>query len=121
MIIPAGSFTGDGSNTEHRVVEAEPKAKVKSSLSRCVRYGQTMGSDKQSVDIKLRNRCRVPVSCSLERKVSCDADEAGTDPREFADVMKLSKGARDSINASAAACGDDGWAITDITWECEPL
>lgn len=101
--------------------EAIAKPKAKKRVARCVRYNQVLGGDKQSVDISLRNRCRVPMTCSVEWKITCDADEADAEPRDFAKVVELGKGMRESVNASAAACGDDGWAVDDIKWDCEPL
>lgn len=98
---------------------AKPKAKKR--VSRCMRYTQERGADEQSVDITLRNRCGYPVTCSLEWKVSCDADASDTSPREGARVLRLDRGERGATNASAAACGDDGWAVADIRWLCEPV
>lgn len=87
-------------------------------VSRCVKYSQTMGGDKQSVDIGLANRCRFAVSCTVEWRVSCDSDGAGA-AGEAAQSLELGKGDRQTINASAARCGDDGWEVQDIRWTCE--
>jgi len=118
-IIGASSVSFDGDNATTNTAQAEPKAKKSRSLSRCVKYGQHLGEDKQSVDISLRNRCRMPVSCSVEWKITCDGEDGAG--HESADVLRLVKGARETLNASAAACGDEGWAVDDIKWECEPL
>ena len=117
MITGLSSMSLDGHGPRANQAEATPKAKSK--ISRCVRYTQVMGEDKQSVDISLRNRCKAPVACVVEWKVSCDGED--TETREFSDAMKLAGKARETVTASAAVCGDEGWAVDDIEWECEPL
>jgi hypothetical protein len=85
---------------------------------RCVRYNQSMGADKQSVDVGLANRCGHPVTCSIEWKVSCeegDGTEGGSGGHE------LAKGEKVTVNASAASCGDGDWEIHDVRWSCERL
>ncbi len=117
MIIGSSSaFIKDGGVVE-RVAEAKPKKKSK-SLSRCIRYGQEKGEDEQSVQIRLRNRCKVKISCSIEWKLQCDGEEAS---EESSSAVKLESGATDFVTASAVSCGDRGWAVDDIKWDCEPM
>lgn len=95
-------------------------AKVPSKrIARCVKYSQKRGSDDQSVDVGLRNRCRYDVSCTVEWTVSCEDDEADAPARHQARSVDLDRGAREIINASAAVCGDGSWAVDDIRWTCE--
>lgn len=97
---------------------AQGSARRPQRVSRCVKYSQTMGSDKQSVDIGLANRCRFAVSCTVEWRVSCESDGAGNSG-EAARSLDLGAGARQTINASAARCGDESWEVQDIRWTCE--
>ena len=114
------SFEGSSpSLTSAKDAVAEPKKKVRKS--RCVRYNQVLGGDKQSVDISLRNRCKAAVTCSVEWKVTCDSDPADAEAKDFARVVEIGGRDRESVNASAAVCGDDGWAVDDIKWECESM
>lgn len=96
---------------------AKPK-RVK--IARCVKYSQKRGSDEQSVNVGLRNQCRYAVSCTVEWKITCEDDDADTPARVQARTVDLGRGAREIINASAAACGDASWAVDDIKWTCEP-
>ena len=91
----------------------------KKKIARCVKYTQTKGKDEQSVDVGLRNRCRYSVSCTVEWKISCEA-EPDVAPREHAMTVELDRGAREIINASAASCGESSWGVDDIRWTCEP-
>jgi hypothetical protein len=92
---------------------------TKQKIARCVKYSQARGADEQSVDVGLRNRCRFDVACTVEWKISCDGDDAGT-VREQARNVSLDRGAREIITASATVCGDESWAVDDIRWTCEP-
>lgn len=92
----------------------------KKTIARCVKYSQTKGSDKQSVKVGLRNRCRYAVSCTVEWSVTCDDDADDAPAREQARTVDLDRGNREIISASAAVCGDAGWAVDDIRWTCEP-
>ncbi len=114
------SLPPEDSRNGELISEATAEPKVKRKRSRCVKYSQLMGADKQSVDVRLRNRCASEMTCSIEWKLSCDADPADAPVRDRTEIATMKRGDTSTMNLSAAACGDDGWSVDDIQWNCNP-
>src|SRR5262245_43695230 len=66
-------------------------------VNRCVKYGQTLGADKQSLDIRLVNDCDAVVSCQITWKVKCEGQAAQTREERTFD---LTVGEQRTTNAS---------------------
>jgi hypothetical protein len=92
-----------------------PDKRKKPSPARCVSYSQDQRP--QQIDIRLRNRCGVELSCNVSWSLRCD-DDAADRKRHEAAVFDLAAGATYLVEASASACGDDGWRIGDVRWQC---
>ncbi len=107
---------GQGSGGRIAPLWAAPKTKKKVPRKYCVRYHQRLGADKQSVDIRLHNRCSVVMSCHIRWQLACDEDSGR--PRDFDKVVLINRKGNKTIRASARACGDDGWSIEAIRWKC---
>jgi hypothetical protein len=83
----------------------------------CMSFIQTP-MDK-SVEYRLENQCKRAVTCSIAWTLQC-----GDDP-PFRKVA-ASQSARIAatkfavLTASARACADEGWEITNVSWVCSP-
>ena len=97
---------------------AQAKPKGKAPVSRCVRFSQEKSGD-AALALTLKNRCDADLSCSVGWSVRCDADTDGK--RKEREVFTLLDDATYTVTASADVCGDDGWAINDVTWACQDL
>jgi hypothetical protein len=87
------------------------------SARRCVRYSQKLDRGRTGVMMKLANRCRFPVTCSVEWKLVC----AGGSGAVESAALELARGQADSVHASASGCGDGDWEIADVRWTCDPV
>ena len=86
------------------------------SSARCVRYSQKMNGKQSGVDLRLVNRCRFSVSCSLEWQLVCAGQGAGgTELAHF----DLERGETGATHASASACDGD-WEVSNVRWSCDP-
>jgi hypothetical protein len=92
-------------------------AVTRRTAGRCVRYSQKMDSARTGVVMQLRNRCRFPVTCTLEWKLVCAGNSAGVESAS----LELARGKADSVHASAAGCGDGDWEVADVRWTCDPV
>lgn len=94
--------------------------KTKKSIAECTSFQQNEKGD-DAVEVTIHNSCAIPVDCSVSWRVVCAPDSAKRrsvhdDSKKFS----LTSGTEQSNEASAAVCGDDGWAIESIKWGCEP-
>lgn len=87
------------------------------SAKRCVEFAQKMERGQTGVALRLRNRCRSAVTCSIQWKLVCGGSSAGG--VETAS-MDLARGEGREVSASAAACDGD-WEVTDVRWTCSPV
>lgn len=111
------SVEGRARNTSEGRVEMN---RGKKSLSTCTAFDQ-VDKDDDKVQFTIHNTCTVPVDCSISWRVVC-APESRKRRASHAGAAKLALGdaSSQSTTASAAVCGDDGWAIDSIVWACEP-
>lgn len=84
----------------------------RTSVRRCVKYGQTLAADRERVTIALTSRCDFRVSCELAWAVRCDGGATGGEAS-----FTLDRGDVGEAIASAAACHGD-WEIADVRWSC---
>jgi hypothetical protein len=95
-------------------------ADAKKSLAECTSFEQNDKGD-SAVEFTVKNSCTVPIDCSISWRVVC-APESHKRRSVHASSTKLTLNTSQvlSAQASAAACGDDGWSIDDVHWSCEP-
>ena len=94
------------------------KSKSKSkSVRQCMKFSQSLGVDEESVDLKLRSRCKFEVECSLEWELSCTGEDGAksSSPASRSTSMDFTDDWR--INASATSCEGD-WEVGDVKWNC---
>ena len=90
----------------------------KINIKKCMRFSQQLGSDEESVDIKLTNQCRQEVMCTVEWKVVCGNGGAVASTNKRSTTLETAQSLE--LNASAASCEED-WAVEDVGWSCAPL
>jgi hypothetical protein len=66
--------------------------------------------------MELRNCCHGPVKCSVSWQVRCG--RSGPSDRRSAD-LQVAAGATESAYGYATECGDEGWQILGVRWNCE--
>lgn len=93
------------------------KKKKKTPVSRCVSFSQDQTRD-NAISMTLKNRCDVDLSCSVSWTLRCDGDDGKRKERE---VFTLLDDSSYTTDATADVCGEDGWAISDVSWACQDL
>ncbi|HET9622844.1 MAG TPA: hypothetical protein VFP84_15830 [Kofleriaceae bacterium] len=90
------------------------------SVTSCASFAQREEGDAK-VAFTIRNACAMPLDCTVSWQVTC-APESKKRRAVHADRTKLTlpEGTAASAEASAAACGADGWVIDAVQWSCQP-
>jgi hypothetical protein len=99
------------------VAVADRKSK---SLSDCTSFVQE-DKDDDKVSFKVQNTCTIPVDCAVSWRVVCaptSKKRRATHPGST--KLTLETGGSMQAEASAAVCGDDSFAIDQISWSCQP-
>ncbi|HKE19253.1 MAG TPA: hypothetical protein VKB80_30465 [Kofleriaceae bacterium] len=86
------------------------------SAARCVRYSQKMDGGDSGADLRLDNRCRFAVTCSIQWAVRCAGHKSASESAS----LELGGGEAGSVHASAAACDGD-WEVANVRWSCDPV
>ncbi|MEJ7603431.1 MAG: hypothetical protein WKG01_36430 [Kofleriaceae bacterium] len=98
------------------VALADRKSK---SLSDCTSFVQE-DKDDDKVSFKIQNTCSIPVDCAVSWRVVCAPDsKKRRSSHPGSAKLSLSSGATEATEASAAVCGDDTYAIDQISWSCQ--
>ena len=94
--------------------------RARRSLSSCTSFDQAdRGDDK--VAFTVHNACTIPIDCSVSWRVVCAPDSKKRRAAHPSSVkFAIADGGSQSAEASAAICGDDGWAIDSVHWTCLP-
>lgn len=66
--------------------------------------------------MELRNCCHGPVKCSIQWQVRCS--HAGQADAKSAD-LEIAAGSTESAFGYGTECGNDGWQISGVKWNCE--
>jgi hypothetical protein len=83
------------------------------SITRCVRYRQTLSADRQHVELRLANRCGAALSCEVSWSVTCGEEHR---PRTVVAVA-LEVGGSSEVTADPACEGD--WEVAEVRWSCD--
>jgi hypothetical protein len=90
------------------------------SVSDCTTFDQT-DSGEVAVDFTIKNTCSVPLDCAFSWRVVCaPASKKRRSVHPSSARLALLGGTASSASASASVCGDDSWAIDEISWSCQP-
>jgi hypothetical protein len=90
------------------------------SISDCTSFGQQdKGEDK--VEFSINNTCTVPVDCTISWRLVCAPESKKRRAVHPGGAkLALANGTVQSTEASAAVCGDAGWSLDSIVWNCQP-
>lgn len=89
------------------------------SISECASFSQRDSAD-DAVDFSVANGCTMPIECTITWTVVCAPDTKRVSRKQAGAAFTLAPTESRTATASAAACGDDGWAIDDVSWQCGP-
>jgi len=90
------------------------------SLDDCVRFEQTDPGD-DAVAFTIHNACAVPIDCAVSWRMVCAPRSQRRRAAHAASAkLAIADGASQRAEASAAACGKDGWVIDSVLWRCQP-
>ena len=95
---------------------ARGQARKLESVNACMKYRQQKLVEDGGLRMELRNCCHGPVRCAISWEVRCGKD--GKPEPKSAD-LEISAGATESAYGYGTACGNDGWRIAGIKWNCE--
>jgi hypothetical protein len=90
-----------------------PKVEV---VNACMKYREQKLVEDDGLRMELRNCCHGPVKCAVSWRVRCGRS-GPTDPRS-AD-LQIAAGATESAYGYGTECGDEGWQILAVRWNCE--
>jgi len=95
------------------------KTKKRTSVASCASFAQKDSGD-VTVDFKVTNACPMPLECSVTWSVTCAPDSSRRSKKYEGSSFTLATMDEKTTTATAARCGDDGWAIADVSWSCAP-
>jgi hypothetical protein len=88
------------------------------SVNACMKYRQQRLVEDGGLRMELRNCCRGPVKCAISWEVRCDG--ASQSEAKSAD-LEISAGKTESAYGYGNECGNDGWRISSVRWNCETV
>ena len=95
---------------------AKPRPKPVESVMACMKFRQQRLAEDRGLRMELRNCCHGPVKCSISWQARCDGDGP---PDSKSAELQITAGATESAYGYAPSCGDDGWRISDVRWNCQ--
>jgi hypothetical protein len=98
---------------------ARPFKHDKGSITACTSFGQRDASD-DSVEFTVANSCTMAIECTITWTVVCAPDTKRRSSKQEGAAFTLATTESRVTTASAARCGDDGWSIDDVSWQCAP-
>ena len=82
----------------------------------CMKYRQQTLVEDGGLRMELRNCCRGPVKCAISWEVRCGRTASRTRSRRR---LEISAGSTESAFGYGTECGNDGWRISGVKWNCE--
>jgi hypothetical protein len=95
---------------------AKGPVKKLESVMACMKYRQQKLVEDGGLRMELRNCCHGPVKCSIQWQVRCS--HAGQADAKTAD-LEIAAGSTESAYGFGTECGNDGWQISNVRWNCE--
>jgi len=86
---------------------------VDAPTASCVRYRQKMKP--RGIKLILKSRCKGSMECTVSWQLKCGGEAKA---RPSSSVFTLLPKATEIVDASANACGDGGWEIRNVRWNC---
>ena len=120
-VLAAATFaTGHSAAQGSRSAKTPARAPVQklASVNACMRYRQQRLVEDGGLRMELRNCCHGPVKCAISWEVRCEG--AGNAEPKSAD-LEISAGSTESAYGYANECGNGGWRISAVRWNCESV
>lgn len=96
------------------------KRPARPSIAACTSFDQVDKAD-ETVELVISNACDVAVSCSVSWTVTCAPDSKRKQRHHNGAAFALQTAQSQASVASAEVCGNDGWVIDDVVWQCQPV
>ena len=114
--VASGHSAAQGSRSAKRPARG-PVQKLE-SVNACMKYRQQRLIEDGGLRMELRNCCHGPVKCAISWEVRCGSD--GKAEPSSAD-LEISPGTTESAYGYGNSCGNDGWRISAVRWNCESM
>ena len=109
--IASGHSAAQGSKS------AKAPTKKLESVMACMKYRQQKLAEDGGLRMELRNCCHGPVKCAISWEVRCG--RGGKPDARSADLAIPAGGTESAYGYGASACGNEGWQIAKVRWNCE--
>jgi hypothetical protein len=97
---------------------ARPPVQKLESVMACMKYRQQKLVEDGGLRMELRNCCHGPVKCAISWQVRC---QQGGKPDAKSVDLEIPAGSTESAYGYGTECGNDGWQISSIRWNCETV
>src|SRR3954463_9202644 len=101
-----------------KTAPAKPETKKLESVMACMKYRQQRLVEDGGLRMELRNCCHGPVKCAISWQVRCEG--VGKGDAKSAD-LEISAGSTESAYGYGNECGNNGWRISAVRWNCESV
>jgi len=102
----------------HSAAQGSKSAKKLESVNACMKYRQQKLVEDGGLRMELRNCCHGPVKCAISWEVRCGR---GGKPDARSADLEISAGTTESAFGYGTECGNDGWQISGVRWNCESV
>src|SRR5262245_54547691 len=115
LVLVAAAFAS-GHSAAQGSKSAKAPAKKLESVMACMKYRQQRLVEDGGLRMELRNCCG-PVKCSISWQVRCLG--GGDKPGAKSADLDIAPGSTESAYGYGTECGNAGWRISDVRWNCE--
>jgi hypothetical protein len=115
-VLVAATFASGHSAAQGSKSAQAPVKKLESVMA-CMKYRQQKLVEDGGLRMELRNCCRGPVKCAISWEVRCG--RGGKPDARSADLQIAAGGTESAYGYGGSACGDKGWQIGNVRWNCE--
>jgi hypothetical protein len=89
------------------------------SIATCTSFDQRERDD-EGVDLVVANRGDVRLACSVSWSLTCQPAEGRSRKSQHGEAFQLATEATSTTAITPEACGNDGWEIANVVWNCQP-
>lgn len=114
--LASGHSAAQGSRSAKKPAGKPAPVQKLESVNACMKYRQQRLVEDGGLRMELRNCCHGPVKCSLSWEVRCG--RAGKPDAKSTD-LEIAAGTTESAFGYGTECGNDGWQIAGVKWNCE--
>ena len=107
---------GPRSATTPAKAPAKAPAQKLESVMACMKFRQQRLVEDGGLRMELRNCCHGPVKCAISWEVRCGR---GSKPDAKSAELEIAAGSTESAFGYGTSCGNDGWRISGVRWDCE--